>query len=86
MLEAASPILNEDPDGFMVVLEEEATDNFGNNNNGQGLVEAAIRADDAIGVAQDFIDNEDPNTLLITSADKMLAVPKSAMLMQTLRP
>jgi len=51
-----------------------------------GLVEAAIRADDAIGVAQDFIDNEDPNTLLITSADSMLAVPKSAMLMQTLRP
>jgi len=53
----------------LVVLEEEATDNFGNNNNGQGLVEAAIRADDAIGVAQDFINNEDPNTLLITSAD-----------------
>ncbi|CAA9335536.1 Alkaline phosphatase, partial [uncultured Leptolyngbya sp.] len=69
MLEAALPILNEDPDGFMVVLEEEATDNFGNNNNGQGLVEATIRADDAIGVAQNFIDKEDPNTLLITSAD-----------------
>jgi glycerophosphoryl diester phosphodiesterase len=76
MLEAALPILNEDPDGFMVVLEEEATDNFGNNNNGQGLVEAAIRADDAIGVAQDFIDNEDPNTLLITSADSNAGGPQ----------
>jgi len=76
MLEAALPILNADPDGFMVVLEEEATDNFGNNNNGQGLVEATIRADDAIGVAQDFIDNEDPNTLLITSADSNAGGPQ----------
>ncbi len=78
MLEAALPILNEDPDGFMVVLEEEATDNFGNNNNGQGLVEATIRADDAIGVAQDFIDNEDPNTLLITSADSNAGGPQAS--------
>ncbi|MBD2152907.1 alkaline phosphatase [Leptolyngbya sp. FACHB-16] len=69
MLEAALPILAQDEDGFFVVLEEEGTDNFGNNNNGRGVVEAAIRADEAIGVAQDFIDNERPNTLLITSAD-----------------
>jgi len=61
MLEGSPPILNEDPDGFMVVLEEEATDNF-NNNNGQGLVEAAIRADDAIGVHKISSDNEPPNT------------------------
>ena len=69
MLEAALPILAKDEDGFFVVLEEEGTDNFGNNNNGRGVVEAAIRADEAIGVAQDFIDNERPNTLLITTAD-----------------
>jgi hypothetical protein len=50
MLEVALPILNRDEDGFMVVLEEEGTDNFGNNNNGRGLVEATRRADDAIGV------------------------------------
>jgi len=58
----------------MVVVEEEATDNFGNNNNGQGLVEAAIRADDAIGVAQDFI--EEPQYLLITSADSNAGGPQ----------
>ncbi len=69
MLEAALPILNADPDGFMVVLEEEGTDNFGNNNNARGVTEAAIRADNAIGVAQEFINNQDPNTLLVTSAD-----------------
>ncbi|MGF1512933.1 MAG: alkaline phosphatase [Elainellaceae cyanobacterium] len=56
-------------DGFMVVLEEEGTDNFGNNNNGPGVVEAALRADAAIGVAQDFVDNVNPNTLILTAAD-----------------
>ncbi|MBD1996664.1 alkaline phosphatase [Leptolyngbya sp. FACHB-541] len=76
MLEAALPILNRDPDGFMVVLEEEGTDNFGNNNNGRGLIEATRRADDAIGVAMDFINNEDPNTLLVTSADSNAGGPQ----------
>ncbi|HEY9735325.1 MAG TPA: alkaline phosphatase, partial [Trichocoleus sp.] len=76
MLAAALPILNRDPDGFMVVLEEEGTDNFGNNNNGRGLIEATRRADDAIGVAMDFINNEDPNTLLITSADSNAGGPQ----------
>ncbi|MBD2104312.1 alkaline phosphatase [Leptolyngbya sp. FACHB-261] len=76
MLEAALPILNRDPDGFMVVMEEEGTDNFGNNNNGRGLIEAAQRADAAIGVAMDFINNEDPNTLLITSADSNAGGPQ----------
>jgi glycerophosphoryl diester phosphodiesterase len=54
---------------FMIVMEEEGTDNFSNNNNARGAVEAAIRADDAIGVAMDYIENVDPNTLLITAAD-----------------
>jgi glycerophosphoryl diester phosphodiesterase len=76
MLEAALPILNRDEDGFMVVLEEEGTDNFGNNNNGRGLIEATQRADDAIGVAMDFINNEDPNTLLVTSADSNAGGPQ----------
>ncbi|MGC9524960.1 MAG: alkaline phosphatase [Limnospira sp.] len=69
MLEAALPILSKDPDGFFVVMEEEGTDNFPNNNNARGFVEAMQRADDAIGVAMDFVDNQDPNTLLITAAD-----------------
>jgi glycerophosphoryl diester phosphodiesterase len=73
MLEAALPIINQDPDGFMVVLEEEGTDNFSNNNNGRGTLDAAIRADNAIGAAMDFINNEDPNTLLVTSADSNAA-------------
>ncbi|MEO1686093.1 MAG: alkaline phosphatase, partial [Cyanobacteria bacterium J06631_12] len=63
------PILDSDPDGFMLVLEEEATDNFGNNNNAAGTIEAALRADEAIGLALDFVDNVDPNTLVLTAAD-----------------
>ncbi|MEB3355622.1 MAG: alkaline phosphatase [Synechococcales bacterium] len=56
-------------DGFMVVLEEEGTDNFGNNNNGPGAVEAVLRADAAIGVAMDFVNTVNPNTLVLTAAD-----------------
>ena len=69
MLEVALPILDADPDGFFLVMEEEATDNFGNNNNAAGTIEAVLRADEAIGVALDFVDNTDPNTLVITAAD-----------------
>ncbi|HEY9769554.1 MAG TPA: alkaline phosphatase [Coleofasciculaceae cyanobacterium] len=56
-------------DGFMVVMEEEGSDNFPNNNNGAGAIEATLRADEAIGVAQDFVNNVDPNTLVLTAAD-----------------
>jgi len=60
MLDAALPILSRDEDGFFAVLEE-GTDNFGNNNNGRGVVEA-VRADEAIGVALDYVETERPNT------------------------
>ncbi len=56
-------------DGFMVVLEEEGSDNFPNDNNGTGAIEAVLRADEAIGVAQNFVNNVDPNTLVLTAAD-----------------
>jgi glycerophosphoryl diester phosphodiesterase len=69
MLAAALPILSADPDGFMVVMEEEGTDNLGNDNNAGGILEATLRADAALGVAMDFIRKQDPNTLLITAAD-----------------
>ncbi|NJR62324.1 MAG: hypothetical protein HC769_28005 [Cyanobacteria bacterium CRU_2_1] len=69
MLTAALKIVSQDEDGFFVVLEEEGTDNFGNNNNAAGTLEAVKRADDAIGVAMDFVKEQDPNTLVITAAD-----------------
>ena len=69
MLDASLKILRQDPDGFFVVLEEEGTDNFGNNNNAVGTIEALRRADAAIGVAMDFVNTQDPNTLVLTAAD-----------------
>ncbi len=56
-------------EGFMIVLEEEGTDNFGNSNNAAGVLEAVLRADAAIGVAMDFVDKINPNTLVVTAAD-----------------
>lgn len=55
-------------DKFFLVVEEEGIDNFANYNNAQGALDALKRADDALGVALDFVDkNED--TLLVTTAD-----------------
>ena len=53
---------------FYIVIEEEGSDNFSNHNNANGALEALNRADDAMGYAMQFID-ENPNTLLITAAD-----------------
>lgn len=53
---------------FFLVLEEEGSDNFGNQNNANGKLSALDRADDAIGVVINFI-KENPNTTLVTAAD-----------------
>jgi alkaline phosphatase len=53
---------------FFLVVEEEGTDNFGNRNNANGKLSALDRADDAIGIAINFI-KDHPNTTLITAAD-----------------
>jgi alkaline phosphatase len=68
MLDATLKILSRNPQGFLVVLEEEGSDNFCNYNNAVGCIEAVKRADDAVGVAMKFIDKT-PNTLLVTAAD-----------------
>jgi len=53
---------------FILVVEEEGTDNFGNKNNANGKLDALKRADDAIGSALEFL-KQNPNTLIITAAD-----------------
>jgi alkaline phosphatase len=68
MTEAALQILGRNDSGFLLVVEEEGTDNFGNSNNAGGTIEALRRADAAIGVAMEFVENN-PSTLLITAAD-----------------
>lgn len=68
MLDAALKVLKNKGTNFLVVLEEEGTDNFANFNNAGGTLEALKRADDAIGVAMKFTE-QNPNTLLLTAAD-----------------
>ena len=53
---------------FFLVAEEEATDNFGGENNAKGVFEAIRRADEALGIAIDY-QKRRPNTLVITCAD-----------------
>lgn len=53
---------------FLLVVEEEGTDNFGNANNASGVMEAMRRADEAFGVARRYV-MSNPRTLLITAAD-----------------
>jgi len=54
--------------GIFLVVEEEATDDFGNMTNARGSFEAGRRADEAFGVFADFVETN-PNTLLIATAD-----------------
>ena len=72
MTGAALRLLGRDASGqprpFFLVVEEEGSDNFGNNNNAAGTLESLRRADLAIGVAESFVVNR-PDTLLITAAD-----------------
>lgn len=68
MTEAAIDILGRNNQQFFLVVEEEGTDGFGNNNNANGMLEALKRADDAIGVVLDY-QMKNPATLLITAAD-----------------
>lgn len=68
MTSVALKILKQDGRRFLMIVEEEGTDNFGNYNNAMGELTALKRADDAIGVAVDYI-KDNPRTLLITAAD-----------------
>lgn len=68
MTEAAIKILSRDNRQFLLVVEEEGTDNFGNKNNARGTLEALKRADEALGVALKYIESN-PKTLLITCSD-----------------
>jgi alkaline phosphatase len=53
---------------FLLVVEEEGTDNFGNCNNAVGLAEALRRGDEGLGTALGYIEKH-PDTLLVTFGD-----------------
>jgi alkaline phosphatase len=68
MTDVALRILTAKGKRFLLIVEEEGTDNFGNKNNARGMLEAMRRADEAIGLARRYV-HEHPATLLITAAD-----------------
>jgi alkaline phosphatase len=68
MMETALRILAARGRPFLLVAEEEGTDNLANVNNAAGTLEALRRADEAVGVARAFV-AEHPATLLLTAAD-----------------
>ena len=68
MTSVALEILSRDEDGFFAIVEEEGTDNIANNMNAAGTLEALRRADEAVGVITDYID-DNPDTMLIMAAD-----------------
>ncbi len=53
---------------FLLIVEEEGSDNFGNANNAPGTFEALRRADEAFGVALSHL-KKYPETLILTAAD-----------------
>ncbi|MDH3496437.1 MAG: alkaline phosphatase [Gemmatimonadota bacterium] len=68
MSRVALAILARHPRGFMLVVEEEGTDNFANSNNASGLLEAGRRADEAVGTMIAFVQAH-PRTLMIMTSD-----------------
>ena len=68
MTEVALGLLEARGERFLLVVEEEGSDNFANANNAIGAMTALARADEALGVALDFVDRH-PQTLLVTAAD-----------------
>lgn len=56
------------PQGFLLVLNEEGSDNFGGPNNAQGVFEAVRRTDDAISASLAHLEKF-PDTLVIVASD-----------------
>ncbi len=59
---------------FLLVVEEEGTDNFGNCNNAVGTLEALRRADEGLGVCLDYLE-QNPDTLLLYCSDSSAGNP-----------
>ncbi|MBD3178838.1 MAG: alkaline phosphatase [Candidatus Latescibacteria bacterium] len=68
MTRAALRIMDRKGEQFLMVVEEEGSDNFGNSNNARGVLAALERADRAIAAAMEYAEREG-NTLVITAAD-----------------
>jgi len=67
MIAFAIARLSQDADGFLLVGNEEATDNFGGENNATAVFDAGAGADRAIRVALDFARRHGQTTVVLAS-------------------
>ena len=75
MEQVALAILSRNPKGFLLMVEEEGSDNFSNARNAAGMLLAMRRADEAIAVAEAFR-AEHPRTLVLVAADSDASAPQ----------
>ena len=68
MAEAALAILSRSRQGFLLVAEEEGTDNMANANNAEGQLQALARADEAIALFRKLVE-ANPESLMILASD-----------------
>lgn len=67
MIEAAMRLLASAPKGFLLVGNEEATDNFGGENNAVAVIDAGTHADRAIAIVQGYAAHDPQLTLIVAS-------------------
>lgn len=68
MIESALRILSRDPDGFLLVGNEEATDNMAGDNNAAAVLEAGAGADRAVAAVLRY-SSRDPGLTLVVASD-----------------
>lgn len=68
MTRKALSVLDDDPNGFFLMVEQEATDSMSHVNNGKLMLEAGRALNDAVRVAQRYASSH-PRTLLLVTGD-----------------
>ena len=68
MTQKAIEVLSEDPEGFFLLVEEEAIDSMGHARNGTLMLEAGRQLDRTVEIAKDYAE-ENGETLLVVVGD-----------------
>jgi alkaline phosphatase len=68
MTTKALDVLSRDPDGFFLVVEEEAVDEMSHVNNGTLMLQAMRSLEETVRVAREYV-TQHPDTLLIVTGD-----------------
>ena len=64
----AIEVLSQDPEGFFLMVEEEATDEMAHANNAELTIKSGQALDESVALARDFAE-ANPDTLVITVGD-----------------